>query len=293
MARISVIIPTKNAGQEFEDTLISIQSQDVDDIELIVIDSGSTDGTVELAEQYADTIIEIPPDEFHHGQTRNQAADQAEGDIIVFTVQDAVPIDDEWLSQLTSPINDGNADVCYGNQIAYPDAKPSDKFFYKYFYPDTSITLTKSDASKKGEFYMDNIFLSDANSAVSRHVWNQFQFLDSVPMSEDKDFAYRVASAGYEIHYCPESKVYHSHDYTLRSLFTRRYKDGKAFSEIAATDSDDFVFSGVRYVWNEYAYLINSGAAYWIPYALLYDFVYFISFTLGKNYEYLPTSVND
>ncbi|WP_082256430.1 glycosyltransferase family A protein [Haloferax sp. ATB1] len=162
MARISVIIPTKNAGQEFEDTLISIQSQDVDDIELIVIDSGSTDGTVELAEQYADTIIEIPPDEFHHGQTRNQAADQAEGDIIVFTVQDAVPIDDEWLSQLTSPINDGNADVCYGNQIAYPDAKPSDKFFYKYFYPDTSITLTKSDASKKGEFYMDNIFLSDA-----------------------------------------------------------------------------------------------------------------------------------
>jgi rhamnosyltransferase len=111
-------------------------------------------------------------------------------------------------------------------------------------------------------------------------------------MSEDKDFAYRVASAGYTIQYCPEAKVYHSHDYTLRSLFTRRYKDGKAFAEIAATDSDDFVSDGIKYVWNEYTYLIHSGAVHWVPYALLYDFVYFISFTLGKNHEYLPTSVN-
>lgn len=292
MDRISVIIPTKNAGGTFEEVLKSIRNQNVSELELIIIDSGSTDGTVELAQKYADTVIEIPPDEFHHGKTRNQAADEADGDIIVFTVQDALPVNDDWLTKITRPIENGTADVSYGNQVAYPEAKPPDKFFYEYFYPDTSITLTEEDTKNKDEFYMDNIFLSDVNSAVSRHVWNQFRFRDSVPMSEDKDFAYRVTSAGYIIQYCPEAKVYHSHDYTLRSLFTRRYKDGKAFAEIAATDSDDFVSDGIKYVWNEYAYLIHSGAARWVPYALLYDFVYFISFTLGKNHEYLPTSVN-
>lgn len=292
MDRVSVVIPTKNAGQKFEEVLKSIRGQNVPDLELIIIDSGSTDGTVERAQQYADTVIEIPPDEFHHGKTRNQAADQAEGDIIVFTVQDALPVNEQWLTELISPIDSGTADVSYGNQVAYPDAKPPDKFFYKHFYPDTPTTLTEEDTDNKDNFYMDNIFLSDVNSAVSRRIWNQFRFRDSVPMSEDKDFAYRVASAGYTIQYCPEAKVYHSHDYTLRSLFTRRYKDGKAFAEIAATNSDNFVSDGIKYVWNEYAYLIHSGAVHWVPYALLYDFVYFISFTLGKNHEYLPTSVN-
>jgi len=292
MNKVSVVIPTKNAGQEFERVLKSIRNQDVPNIELIIIDSASTDSTVELAEQYADSIIEIPPDEFHHGKTRNQAANQAEGDLIVFTVQDAFPVNERWLPELIRPVECGTADISYGNQVAYSDAKPPDKFFYKHFYPNTSITLTEDDTRNKNDFYMDNIFLSDVNSAVSRDVWDQFQFRDSVPMSEDKDFAYRVASAGCTIQYCPEAQVYHSHDYTLRSLFARRYNDGVAFADIAATGSDDFISDGIEYVWNEYAYLIHSGATRWIPYALLYDFIYFISFTLGKNHEYLPTSVH-
>lgn len=291
MNKVSVVIPTKNAGQEFERVLKSIRNQDVPNIELIIIDSASTDSTAELAEQYADSVIEISPDEFHHGKTRNRAANQAKGDIIVFTVQDALPVNEKWLPELIRPIKRGTADISYGNQVAYSDAKPPDKFFYKYFYPDTSIRLTEDDTKNKDEFYMNNIFLSDVNSAVSRDVWDQFQFRDSVPMSEDKDFAYRVASAGYTIQYCPEAQVYHSHDYTLRSLFARRYKDGVAFADIAATGSNDFISDGIEYVWDEYAYLIHAGATHWIPYALLYDFIYFISFTLGKNHEYLPTSV--
>jgi len=187
MDRVSIVIPTKNAGQKFEEVLKSIWDQNVPDLELIIIDSGSTDGTVERAQQYADTVIEIPPDEFHHGKTRNQAADQAEGDIIVFTVQDALPVNEQWLTELISPIESGTADVSYGYQVAYPDAKPPDKFFYKYFYPDTLTTLTEEDTDKKDNFYMDNIFLSDANSAVSHHIWNQFRFRDSIPMSDDKD----------------------------------------------------------------------------------------------------------
>lgn len=288
MVTASVVVPTKNAGPEFEGVLESIRRQNGPAVEIIVIDSGSTDGTVSIAEDLADTVVEISPDDFHHGRTRNRGAAEASGDVVVFTVQDATPMNDEWLAELVEPIEAGEADVTYGNQIAYPDAKPPDAFFYEYFYPDTPVVLGPEDTDDEAAFYMDNIFLSDVSSAVSRDVWEEFQFRDSVAMSEDKDFAYRVASAEHTIRYCPEAKVYHSHDYTLRSLFARRYKDGKAFADITSERSSNFVSEGLRYVWREYAFLVRNGTPLWIPYTLLYDAVYFVSFVLGKNYEYLP-----
>jgi rhamnosyltransferase len=293
MNMVSVVIPTKNAGQEFEEVLKSIRNQNIPDLELVIIDSGSTDGTAELAQQYADTVIEIPPDEFHHGKTRNQAADQAEGDIIVFTVQDALPVNEQWLTELVSPIESGTADVSYGNQVAYPDAKPPDTFFYNYFYPNSKKILTKEDTDDEGSFYMNNIFISDVNSAISKEVWNEFQFRGSIPMSEDKDFAYRVASADYTIQYCPDARIYHSHDYTFRSLFERRYKDGMAFADITAPESDSFIADGVSYILSEWRYLLISGAPHWLPYAVLYDLTYFISFTLGKHHQLVPDAVHD
>lgn len=293
MVTASVVIPTKNGGREFRELLESIRGQDVSSVEIIVIDSGSTDGTVAIAEELADVVVEIPPEEFHHGRTRNRGASEATGDVIVFTVQDATPVDDEWLSELVGPIEDGVVDVTYGNQIAYPDAKPPDKFFYEYFYPEESVVLGPEDTDDEADFYMDNIFLSDVSSAISRDVWTQFQFRDSIPMSEDKDFAYRVASAGYTIRYCPEAGVYHSHDYTPRSLFRRRYKDGKAFADIASEGSDEFLLDGLRYVQREYSYLVRNGWLSWAPYTLLYDAIYFVSFTLGKNHYRIPEGIDE
>ncbi|WP_318568816.1 glycosyltransferase family 2 protein [Salinigranum marinum] len=281
---ISVVIPTKNAGKDFEETLKSIRNQDVSELEIIIIDSGSDDGTVELANEYANSVITISPNEFHHGKTRNRAANQSKGDVIVFTVQDALPTDNRWLTKLVNPIKNGVADVCYGNQIANIDSKPPDRFFYQYFYPEIPITITEKNTTNKPEFYIDNIFISDVNSAIARDVWNEFQFQDSVQMSEDKDFAYRVASAGYTIRYCPEAKVYHSHDYSLLELFTRRYKDGKAFAKFAPGESGGFVSEGIEYVVDEYSFLIHSGSIKWIPYCILYDLTYFVSFILGEKH---------
>lgn len=288
MDSVSVVIPTKNAGTQFKELLKRIRSQTVSNIEIVVVDSGSTDSTVTIAETLADTVIEIPPEEFHHGRTRNLGANATSGDVIVFTVQDAMPANAEWLSKLINPIENSTADVTYGNQIAYSDAKPPDRFFYEYFYPDKQVILNESDTVDQGEFYLNNIFISDVCSAVSRTVWGDFQFQDSVDMSEDKDFAYRIAKEGHTLQYCPEAKIYHSHNYSLQSLFLRRYKDGMAFKDIATGGSDNFLAEGVRYVLLEYIYLIKIGAIHWAPYALLYDLVYFISFILGKNYEYSP-----
>lgn len=293
MVTASVIVPTKDAGEGFRETLAAIRDQQVHEVEIVVVDSGSTDGTVTIAEELADVVVDILPEEFHHGRTRNRGAAETTGDVVVFTVQDATPVNDRWLPNLINPVVAGEADVTYGNQIAYPDAKPPDEFFYEYFYPDESVVLGPKDTDDEAAFYMNNIFVSDVSSAISREVWDQFQFRDSVAMSEDKDFAYRVASGGNVVRYCPEAKVYHSHDYTLRTLFARRYKDGKAFAEITSRQSGSFVSEGLRYVLSEYIYLIRTGAVAWIPYTILYDVIYFLSFVLGENNECLPASLDE
>lgn len=282
MPEVSVVIPTKNAGENFPALLNSIRRQDVSAVEIIIIDSGSTDGTVSIAKDKADTVIEIPPEEFHHGKTRNQGGNAAKGDVIVFTVQDAMPVSYSWLPNLIDPIKSRNADVTYGNQIAHKDAKPPDKFFYQYFYPDQNVTLTTKDTKDQKKFYLENIFLSDVSSAVSRGVWEQIQFRNSVGMSEDKDFAYRVAVSGYTIQYCSDAKIRHSHDYSLRELFIRRYKDGKAFEDITTNGSDDFLSEGFRYLFSELVYLLRTESIQWVPYVLIYDAIYLVAFQLGK-----------
>ncbi|WP_227357569.1 glycosyltransferase family 2 protein [Haladaptatus salinisoli] len=289
---ISVIIPTKDAGENFEQVLKLIRSQDVPKVEIIVVDSGSTDNTLKVAEEIADIVIQIHPSEFHHGKTRNLGADAASGEIIVFTVQDALPASTSWLSNLISPIVTGTADATYGNQIAHTEAKPPDKFFYEYFYPNSKVVLSKQDTYDKKRFYLDNIFLSDVSSAISRSIWEEFKFRESIEMSEDKDLAFRIANAGYSLQYCPKAKVHHSHDYSLQSLFFRRYKDGMAFENIATDGSDDFLNEGVKYVFSEFHYLYKKDQLQWIPYTILYNFTYFISFTLGKNHKLIPKPIH-
>jgi len=104
MDLVNVVIPTKDAGEQFRQTLSAISSQRTGhEVEVLVIDSGSDDGTVALAREFGAEVIEIETDEFHHARTRNLGARRADGDVVVFTVQDAVPLNDNWLASLVGP----------------------------------------------------------------------------------------------------------------------------------------------------------------------------------------------
>ena len=284
MPDVSVIILTKNAGSKFEKIMSTIYNQRFDgNFDIVVVDSGSTDNTLEIAEKYNARIFKIKPDEFHHSRTRNFGAEKSKGKILVYLTQDALPLNNHWLSNLLTPLNDREVAVVYGRQVAYPNAKPMDAFFYSYFYPNCRKVLTKEDTNDLRRFYLENIFISDVCSAIRRNVWEKIRFRDEVFMSEDKDFALRVLRAGYKIVYEPKAAVYHSHNYTLVSLFKRRFKDGVAYSHIASHGKDEFISKGLRYFVDEMRFLVNNGHIKWIPYALIYDFVYFLAFQLGKR----------
>jgi rhamnosyltransferase len=286
---VSVVIPTKDAGPDFEDLLSLIDAQDYPaPVEVVVVDSGSTDGTRAVARGFGATVNRIDPESFHHARTRNYGAERASNDVVVFTVQDARPIDETWLRPLVGTLREDGVGVAYGRQVAYPDAKPMDQFFYEYFYPTEPRTITPEDTDDQREFYLQNVFISDVTAAVPRDVWSAVRFDPETPMSEDKELAIRLLETGYRLRYEPAAAVHHSHAYTLESLFRRRYDDGAAFADIAEEGDCAYLSNGLSYVAAEVRHLFSNGEWEWLPYAMVYDAVHFMAFQLGRRDDWLP-----
>ena len=289
---VSVIIPTKDAGGAFGELLSRIDDQDYPaPVEVVVVDSGSTDGTPDLAREFGATVRHIEPEEFHHARTRNYGAECASNGVVVFTVQDALPLDERWLRSLVGALEGDDVGVAYGRQVAYPDAKPMDRFFYEYFYPAEPRTIVPEEVSDPREFYLQNVFVSDVTAAVPREVWSAVRFDPDTPMSEDKELAIRLLEAGYSLRYDPTAAVHHSHAYTLDSLFQRRYDDGAAYADIVPDGECTYLSNGVSYVVAELRHLLSNGEWEWLPYAIVYDAVHFLAFQLGRRDGSLPKPV--
>ncbi len=291
---VSIILLTINGGSRLEELMQSIRTQRYNGkMEIIAIDSGSQDNTVEILEKYGAEIFKIKPEEFHHSKTRNLGAQKSKGDILVYLTQDALPVDDCFLINLLKPLDKETADVVYGRQIANHDSNKMDIFFYSYYYPQKRRILKKNHANNPKKFYMENIFVSDVCSAIKREVWDSVPFDNDVPMAEDKDFALKALLAGYKIIYEPKAAVYHSHNYSLSSLFRRRFKDGAAFTSIALEGEYDYVNKGMSYFLEQMKYFIKNKYFLHIPYALIYNFVYFSAVFLGNNQKYLPSFIKN
>ncbi len=291
---LSIIVLVKNGGERLKLLMESLQKQNYDgSVEIIAIDSGSKDRSLEVLKKYDTEIVRIKPEEFHHSKTRNLGAQKANGDVLVYLTQDALPINHDLLEKLVKPLKNHNIAVSYGRQIANPGAKDVVAFFYSYFYPDERRVLVKEMAKNPKKFYMDHIYVSDVCSAIKKDVWKDLRFTDDVPMSEDKDFALKVLEAGYEIVYEPGATVYHSHDYSLVSLFKRRFQDGSAFSNIALEGESGFLDRGLTFLREEIKFLIRKKHYLGIPYTVLYNFIDFLGFFLGKHEKYLPGFVKN
>jgi len=288
--KASIIILTKNAGERFNLLLDRIFSQKFyGNYEVLIIDSGSEDETIEIAEKYNTRIFRIKPEEFHHSKTRNLGAELATGEYLVYITQDALPLNNEWLYYLTKHLKNENVAGVYGRQIAYEDAKPMEKFFYSYFYPKTMKVITCTKLKNLAEFYISNVFISDVCSAMKKKVWEKIKFDENIIMAEDKKWAIDVLKAGYSLVYEPNAPVYHSHNYSIISIFKRRFDDGVAMKQICG-NAKGGVSIGLSYLRSEMKHLIKNNVV-WIPYALFYDFAKFMGLTLGKHYECIPNTL--
>jgi rhamnosyltransferase len=290
---ISVVIPVKDGGADLVRCLDALARQVVDEeVETVVVDSGSRDNSVEVARSYGARAHEIPPGEFGHGRTRNLGAELAQGEILVFTSQDAFAADERWLATLVRSLagDAGRVAGAYGRQLPHDDATPPERYFLDFLYgPDARVQRLVGD-----EPDFEQTLFSNVNSAMPRAVWREFPFADDLIMSEDQEWSRRVLRAGYELVYEPGAAVHHSHSYSIADAFRRFFDSGvSAERSYAAGRSGSGALrrAGARYARGEVEWLWESGQRRWIPYAAAYELAKFTGMQLGRRHRRLPLTL--
>jgi rhamnosyltransferase len=287
---ISVIIPVKDGGDDLRRCLDCIARQRTDDdVETLIVDSGSRDGSRELARARGAGVLEVEASGFLHGATRNLAAAHARGDLLVFTTQDAYAADQHWIERLCAPLRtDEEVAGVYGRQLPHADASPPERFFLDFLYgPSPRVQRVGGTA----DLSLRTTLFSNVNSAIRRSFWEQLPFADDLFFAEDQDWSRRVLLAGYAIRYEPEAAVYHSHTYSLTTAFKRFFDTGASAERGFLTGpASGAVLRGeaLRYAREELAWLARTGRRRWIPYATLYELGKFAGVQLGARHRRLP-----
>jgi len=291
---ISVVIPVKNGGTDLERCLEAVGRQKVDDeVEVVVVDSGSGDGSPQRAHRLGARVHSIAPGEFHHGRTRNLGAELARGDVLVFTSQDAYAANERWLADLTAPLrSDETVAGVYGRQLPTEDASPPERYFLEFLYGPEARTQRLD--GENGLTFEVTLF-SNVNSAVPRHIWERYRFAEDIIMSEDQEWSRRVLLAGMTIAYEPKASVYHSHRYSVGGAL-RRFFDSGVSSERSYVGDDHssrtaLWKAGARYAKGEIAWLWRTGHRRWIPYAASYELAKFAGLQLGRRHRHVPVAL--
>jgi rhamnosyltransferase len=206
---------TKNSDWVVAQALAGLFSQSYTDFELIVVDSGSTDRTLDIVNEYPRRLIEIEAKSYFPGRVLNSAIEQASGEIIVFQNSDVVPLTPYSLERLVGAFDDSHVQAAYGRQATRPEAHAWVRRDYESSFPD--------DAERPPW-----ITLSLPFAAMRKSIWRERGFYDDAWASEDTEWGAWATSRGHEIKYVHDALVMHSHNYTLRQLHGRRFVEGEA-----------------------------------------------------------------
>jgi rhamnosyltransferase len=284
-AAVSIIIPTYQGAAYLEATLTALRTQDYPaPIEIIAVDSGSTDGTLELLHHFGVTVLEIPPAQFSHGYSRNLGTRHASHPVLVFMSQDALPTDPAWLCGVVASLDDQQVAAAYVRQLPRPDATPVERFFQAHQYPAESKHYT----AQPGEALpLDRIFFSNVCSVTRRQIALAFPFNETLIMSEDQAFAKALLLAGYTTYYNAAVGVIHSHHYSLGTMFRRNFDSAYSLNGICDDNWRNVCSQGVQYVVEEVRFLLRERRWGWLAYVPLYEAARILGRVCGSHAQWL------
>ena len=289
--RVAVLIPTRNAGPRWDAVLRSLAEQKPALQRVVVIDSGSSDGTPDQARVAGWNVHPIAPSEFNHGATRQMAVEQLAGDAqyVVLLTQDAVLADPQAVQRLLSAFNDPSVAAAYGRQLPHPDATPVAAHARLFNYPAQSATRTFADAQRLG---LRACFLSNSFAAYRVSSLNQVGgFAPGLILGEDMHLAARLLLAGHAIRYQSDAAAYHSHNYSLTEEFQRYFDTGvfHARQDWLLQDFGGAGREGWKFLVSEVGYLLQH--AFWrLPEAAVRTVLKLVAYRLGRRHERLPRS---
>ena len=218
---VSIIIRTLNEERYLSEVLSSIAGQkSAFSCEVILIDSGSTDSTLTVAENYNCRILHISREEFSFGRSLNRACEAAQGNYLAFISGHCTPCNSHWLQNLVEPLSHKIVQYCYGRQVGGPQTYWSEcQIFAKYFPEESSIP-------------QQGYYCNNANSAIIAETWKRYQFNEELTGLEDMDLAKRLVADKSKVGYTADASVYHIHHENWQQVQRRFEREALALRKI-------------------------------------------------------------
>jgi rhamnosyltransferase len=290
MVVASILILTKNGGDDFRESIDAVFSQtDVCEFEVIVVDSGSTDGTLAVARRYPVRLEEIRAQEFHHARTRNFAAQLARGKYLVYLTQDAIPASRVWLKALLDNFENPSIGAVYGRQIPKIGAGLERHEVLSSLYGDSRLVKHHQDGLGYKRYHFSSV-----NSAIRKELWDATRFPDELKVFEDIGIAKRILDSHWSIAYEPQAAVYHSHEFPLGFLLKRYFDIGVVYQRLGIWDSDtrsSLRTAGWRGLHLKLSRLLHGGERREMGSSLMKDIGKFAAIELGRHEKALPLAM--
>jgi rhamnosyltransferase len=280
--RVACVIPTYNGRRDLERLLTSLWAQTAE-FDTLIVDSSSTDGTLELARSRCSQVVQIEPKDFNHGATRQMMADRyTQYDVLVYLTQDAYLEDPRAIEMLLEPFEDQLVGAVCGRQLPHLDATVLSQHARWFNYPPVSRVKSLADVPELGIKvpFMSNSFAAYRCNAL----FAVGGFPRHVILSEDMYVAAKMLLSHWKVAYQGSAVCRHSHNYTLREEF-RRYFDIGVFQARESWIHAKFGGAraeGMRYVKSELDFLGLRRFYLW-PASLLRNALKLLAFKLGKE----------
>ena len=226
---VSIILRSFNEGWALRDTLPAIQAQEYRNWELLVFDSGSTDGSVELIRRAQPRhFVQLKPEDYNPSRVMNQGMQLARSEFCIFLNADATPQGNNWLRPLVQPLLSPKTAAVFGRQIPRPDCQA----VYACDY-DRCFGPQRASAG------WDHFF-SMVSSGLRKDIWSQRGFLEKMQYSEDDEYTRWCRAQGYDVIYCPDTVVMHSHNYTPQQAYKRSFGEARALAAVWNRPATEF-----------------------------------------------------
>jgi rhamnosyltransferase len=249
--KVSIVIRCFNEEQHIGRLLSGLLMQTIKNIEIIIVDSGSTDATCSIAAQFPVQILKIDPATFSFGRALNIGCKVATGELIVIASAHVYPIYQEWLEQLLAPFCNPDVALTYGKQRGCDLTKYSEHQIFATWFPDKLET-------KKSQNYP---FCNNANAAIRRDLWEQYPYDENLTGLEDIDWAKRIMETGHKIVYVPDALIIHVHQETPTRIYNRYRRESIALKKIYPQENFnllDFVRLTTSNIFSDYFHALHE-----------------------------------
>lgn len=227
---ISIIIRAYNEEKHIKKLMERIFNQDIEKpFEVIVVDSGSADKTLDIISSYPVKVVHIAPEEFSFGRSLNKGIENSKGDYLVFISAHCYPQERSWLRNMIEPFKDSEVGLVYGKQRGNVITKFSEQQIFLKLFPEDLRSAQRIP------------FCNNANAAIRRTLWEKVPYDETLTGLEDLDWANKILKLGYYIFYNADAGIVHIHEESPRKIFRRYKREAIALKRIFPETSFNFL----------------------------------------------------